>query len=310
MCLASISTHFTETLTLNVSPIRGDGDLHDERYSSDGLFANFVGTDVSGTLYSVAVYPTEQYFAAYTTTNPEVAVIAVVVVIFLSSLMFLIYDIAMRRKTLADRRVMQAKRKYMRFVSHEIRSPLNAVCMGVALLKEEIERAIALGKSPKNASAANAFEKWQAVLEDMSTSALSSVHVLNELLHYDQIESGTLALDLSVVSVWDMLLSSSSEFKLSAKSKNIQFELDKSDFVNALASCGDINPHCIVGDAAKLTQIVHSLVANAIKFTPEGGKQDRVLLLVVGLAFDPPIHAFVTLFFIRQSHCEDGVGSM
>ena len=39
------------------STIRGDGDLHDERYSSDGLFANFEGTDVSGTLYSVAVYP-------------------------------------------------------------------------------------------------------------------------------------------------------------------------------------------------------------------------------------------------------------
>ena len=263
-----------------LSPNRSDGDHHDDRYSNYGMFATFEGTDVSDTLYSVAVYPTEQYFAAYTTSNPKVAVIAVAVVIVLSSLMFLVYDIAMRRKTLADRRVMQAKRKYMRFVSHEIRSPLNAVCIGVALLKEEIERAIALNKSPNSDSAANAFEKWQAVLEDMSTSALSSVHVLNELLHYDKIESGTLSLDLSMVSVWDMLLSSSSEFKLSAKSKNIQFALDKSDFVNALASCGDSNPHCIVGDAAKLTQIVHSLVANAIKFTPEGGKQDRLEFLV------------------------------
>jgi len=190
-------------------------------------------------------------------------------------MLFFAYDLAMRRKTRTNKQMLQVKRTYMRFVSHEVRSPLNAVCMGVTLLKDEIEQAITTSKKQNYHAATVSFKEWLTLLEDVSTSAQSSVHVLNELLHYDKIESGTLDLDLSVLSVWDIMLSAGSEFKLAAKMKNVSFNLDKTAFVSALSSCGDTSQYCIVGDAAKLTQSLWSLVANAIKFTPVGGKPNQ-----------------------------------
>ena len=285
----------------------GEGDLHDESYSNFGHFATLVGANAT-TAYSVAVYPTEQYFETHKTSNASLAVLGIVAAVFISSLIFAAYDFTIYRKARADRRVLQTTRKFMRFVSHEVRSPLNAVSMGVTLLKDEIDRAVALSNSQKNDGAVNTFKEWQSLLEDVSTSALSSVHVLDELLHYDRIESGTLVLDLSVVSIWDIILSTSSEFKLSAKSKSIHFELDKSDFVVALAACGGVHQHCIVGDATKLTQILHSLVANAIKFTPEGGEHEFMSILAhspgLWLVHSPVLEPLL----IRQSHCENGLG--
>lgn len=207
--------------------------------------------------------------------------------------------------------MLQAKRRYMRFVSHEVRSPLNAVCMGVTLLKEEIEQGIATSKRQSNQAAAKSFKEWLTLLEDVSTSAQSSVHVLDELLHYDKIQSGTLDLDLSVLSVWDMIVNAASAFELVAKMKNVSFNLDKTAFVLALSSCGDVSQHCVVGDEAQLSQILQSLVANAIKFTPEGGKQhhQRTAQEISKYFISNPTHQFSNSFFSRQRYYKDRLDS-
>jgi len=214
-----------------------------------------------------------EFYDVYSTDNPRIATIGAVVIVILTSIIFFAYDFAMRREVRAKQQMLQAKRKYMRFVSHEVRTPLNAVCMGVTLLQEEIENTCERAKAGENETASEVYKGWLTLLEDIGCSAQSSVHVLNDLLHYDKIESNTLALELSVFPLWDLIQDASSEFKLSAKMKDVSFHVDKTAFVSdgQLAS-DDIHNHCVVGDEVRLTQVLRNLTSNAIKFTPEGGE--------------------------------------
>jgi signal transduction histidine kinase len=58
---------------------------------------------------------------------------AAFIFIFVAAL-FLIYDLLVRREFNAKQQLLEAKRHFMRFVSHEVRTPLNAVCLGLSVL--------------------------------------------------------------------------------------------------------------------------------------------------------------------------------
>jgi len=219
--------------------------------------------------YNVTVYPSEEFFELYTTDNPAIAIGGAFVIVALTSLLFFGYDFAMRREVSTKQQMLQAKRSYMRYVSHEVRTPMNAVCMGVTLLQEEIK---AFSSTCTSNKCTETFTGWLSLLDDVSISATSSVHVLNDLLHYDKIESGTATLELSTFPLLPLLMKTSSEFKLSAKTKKINFNVDTSSFEADLETCCDErHQHCVIGDPIRLTQVLRNLTSNAIKFTPEGG---------------------------------------
>ena len=101
----------------------GEGDLHDGAYSSFGESIVLTGeglfTDSSAT-YTLTLYPSSYFFSVYSTNNPSVATIGAVCIIIFTSFAFLLYDALVRRVVRDKQTILDAKRRFVRFVSHEV----------------------------------------------------------------------------------------------------------------------------------------------------------------------------------------------
>ena len=84
---------------------------------------------------------------------------------------------------------------FMRYLSHEMRTPLNTAVMGINLLIKKFENILNLPKDSTCYDIAN----------DIKSSCAVAVDILSDMLLYDKIESGHLALELAVVSPWSLI---------------------------------------------------------------------------------------------------------
>lgn len=250
--------------------------MHDPQFSkfrqtialnSPGLFG-----DASAS-YSLTLYPSAEFFEVYSTSNPTIATVGAVCIIIFTSLLFFLYDFFVRQEFHQTQAILQAKRQFMRFVSHEVRTPLNSVCLGLKLLQDEMIRFAGSKSSKENPKCIpmevqlqDTVTDWSNLSEDIMVNARSAVDVLNDLLNYDKIEMGTLQLELTVVPIWLLVKRTASEFKLQAKKKNISFVQESTELSQAMKERN------VVGDTIRIAQVLRNLVSNALKFTPEGGK--------------------------------------
>lgn len=142
-CVIETGTQvYSYTVTGGVASVKGKGDLHDARYDAfgrsvlltdDGLF------NEESARFTITFYPTRLFFEGFNTRNPMVSSIGAVCVIIFTSLLFVLYDFLVRQQLNENKTILEAKRKFVRFVSHEVRTPLNSVCMGLKLMEEHIE---------------------------------------------------------------------------------------------------------------------------------------------------------------------------
>jgi len=161
--LRTAGNTYTYTITNGIVSLKGEGDLHDNQYNSfgqplvitEGLFSE------SSASYSLTLYPTGGFFRTYRTSNPLVATIGAVGIILFTSLMFFIYDFLVQREMNHNHEILNAKRKFVRFISHEIRTPLNAVCMGLKVLRDEIG-AEAFPLSGIGSSSSSSSSSWRS----------------------------------------------------------------------------------------------------------------------------------------------------
>jgi len=94
------------------------------------------------------------------------------------------------------------RKTYVRYTSHEVRTPLNAVKMGLQLLQAELKDAL----GPAYADLLQSLDITQAACNE-------AVHILDEMLAFDKIEGGNLKLDLQEVSARDLVVSAVSLFQ-------------------------------------------------------------------------------------------------
>lgn len=261
-------------------------------------------------VYTLALYPTDQLYEVYSTTNPRVAAAGAVCMIVLTSLLFWLYDFLVRREFLAKKEILDSKRKIMRFVSHEVRTPLNSICMGISVMQHEIAASLGYNSADKlretgigspgyttaeegqTGGCATAEEsqtgckqlEWFKLTDEVMRHTQIAVDVLNDLLNYDKIESGTLSLERTQIPIWHLIERAVSEFNLPASKKKLDFQLNFSDLVedgdedlksNPASSAKILSQNMldlkVLGDAARLTQVLRNLLSNAIKFTPDEG---------------------------------------
>ncbi|BCX50226.1 PAS domain-containing sensor histidine kinase [Haloferula helveola] len=131
-------------------------------------------------------------------------------------------------------------------VSHEIKTPLTGIRMVLHLLLEEHS-----GK-----------------LTDMQKQMLGSANddcerlltTLNTLLDLSRAESGTTHLDRTSIDLEEIARSSANLFESKAGASDIKIALEPSD---------DIPP--VFADPVRIAEVVHNLVSNAIKHSPNGG---------------------------------------
>ncbi len=146
-----------------------------------------------------------------------------------------------RREAEAASRTMD---EFLATLSHELRSPLNAILLWVNLLRAETG-GVAL--------AGGAFETIER-----NTRLLAKL--VDDLVDVSRIVAGRLEIERQPVEVVPLVEGVLESMRPAAVEKGIALE-------SALAPCSG----GVWGDAARLHQVVGNLVANAIKFTPAGG---------------------------------------
>ncbi|MBU1042734.1 MAG: PocR ligand-binding domain-containing protein [Proteobacteria bacterium] len=138
----------------------------------------------------------------------------------------------------------RAKSEFLANMSHEIRTPLNGV-LGMLNLLISANLEGELGDY-----AAKAFDASSRLLL-----------LLKDILDFSRIEAGAVTLDEKAFSISELLDSVTQVFELSCQRKGLAYSV----------SIEDSTPAYLVGDEARIRQILFNLVGNAVKFTRSGG---------------------------------------
>lgn len=137
-----------------------------------------------------------------------------------------------------------AKTNFLFNMSHDIRTPMNAILGYTQLMKEELT-------DPK-------LLHYQEMIEQSGNLLLS---IINNVLDMARIESGKMELDENYSEAGNIIGGVCKVFEVEAKKKNLTFE----HVVNVQ------HTHIMV-DATKMHEIFTNLMSNAVKYTPPGGK--------------------------------------
>ena len=154
--------------------------------------------------------------------------------------------------------------------------------MGLTLLQEDLaqtiremssgSRQITERNSKIDSGLLQNLEEWSLLAKDVHESARSSVSILDDLLNFDKVESGTLSLEVTMFPLLGLVRDTYREFRLSAQNKKIKFGLE---FRPSPLLPEDVplwERRNFAGDSIRITQVIRNLISNAIKFTPEGGE--------------------------------------
>ena len=149
-----------------------------------------------------------------------------------------------RARELAEQ-ASRAKSEFLANISHEVRTPLNAL-MGLTRL---------LIDSPLNPEQKN----W---LELMDSSAHALLALLNDVLDLSRIEAGKLSIEHVRFHLHDTLHEVAALYAEQARAKPLDFALELAPGL----------PAQMQGDPGRLRQVLGNLLSNAVKFTPRGGR--------------------------------------
>lgn len=138
-----------------------------------------------------------------------------------------------------------AKSDFLSSMSHELRSPLNAI-LGFAQLMES--------DTPAPTPA-----QGESIIQILN-AGWYLLELINEILDLATIESGKLSMSLEPVSLQELLLECHSMIEPLAQRRNVRMMLPSS---NA--------PYCVNADRTRIKQVLINLLSNAIKYNTTGG---------------------------------------
>ena len=152
----------------------------------------------------------------------------------------------------------RAKSTFLSNMSHDIRTPMNAI-IGFATL------------------AASSIEDRKKVRDYLGKILSSSNHLLsliNDILDMSRIESGKIQLEETEVSLSDVLHDLKTIISGQIHAKQLELYMDAMDVTNEDVYC----------DKTRLNQVLLNLLSNAVKFTPAGGTVSVRLKQFPGIA--------------------------
>jgi len=161
---------------------------------------------------------------------------------------------ALADEKLARRAAEEAGRtrdEFLAIVSHELRTPLTAMLGWVQLLRTE--------SLPP--------EKQAKALETIERNARAQAQLIEDLLDVSRVIAGQLRIEVMPVEMRPIVEAALETVQPAALARDVR--------IQPMLATDAI----VLGDAARLQQIVWNLVSNAVKFTPRGGHVQVVLRL-------------------------------
>ena len=143
-------------------------------------------------------------------------------------------------------RANKAKSEFLSNMSHDIRTPMNAIVGMTAIATANIDDK----------------QQVQSCLKKISLSGRHLLGLINDVLDMSKIESGKMTLSVDQVSLREVMEGIVSIAQPQIRSKKQQFEV----------SIHDISSENVCCDGVRLNQVLLNILGNAVKFTPEGGK--------------------------------------
>ena len=174
----------------------------------------------------------------------------------------------------AAERASRAKSEFLTNMSHDIRTPMNAIVGMAAIASSNVDDK----------------EKVADCLQKVTLSSRHLLELINDVLDMGRIENGRMELKGEYFDIRQRLEELYGIFRGQAGSRGIHLYLE----------WGEIGHPGVTGDAARFNQIFMNLIGNALKFTPEGG---TVRICAGELPYCVPGHGMYRLCVI-----DDGIG--
>ena len=148
----------------------------------------------------------------------------------------------------------ESKTTFLSNMSHDIRTPMNAVLGFTTLLARDADNPA----------------KVREYTKKITSSGQHLLSLINDILDVSKIESGKVVLNLEKFSLNDVVASVDAIIQPMAKAKRQSFHLE----VNG------VRHEYLLGDETRINQILINLLSNAVKYTPEEG---HIWFRIIGL---------------------------
>lgn len=142
-------------------------------------------------------------------------------------------------------RANKSKSEFLSNMSHDIRTPMNAIVGMTAIATANIDDK----------------QQIQNCLKKISVSSKHLLGLINDVLDMSKIESGKLTLNMDQISLREVMDGIVSIVQPQVKIKNQKFDV----FIH------DIDSENVFCDSVRFNQVLLNFLSNAIKFTPDGG---------------------------------------
>lgn len=180
----------------------------------------------------------------------------------------------------------RTKDLFLATLSHELRTPLASLLLSAQLLRK--------GKLDE--------ERLRSVGERIERATKTQAQLIDDLLDISRITTGKLKMELQAVNLSSIVQAAVDAIGPTAEKKQLEMEVQLAESLPPL-----------LGDPARLQQVFSNLLANAVKFTPEGGRvtvivdtvdsRGRVRVTDTGIGLEPD---FLPHVFNRFSQEERG----
>lgn len=179
---------------------------------------------------------------------------AITIMVVMFVILFLYYRLSQRQMRELDEardtaiRASTAKSEFLASMSHDIRTPMNAIIGMTEIALKNTQDAV----------------RVEDCLKKVRLSSKHLLGLINDVLDMSKIESGKMVLNVAPMSLRDAMDDIVNIMQPQVKAKNQKFDI----FIEKVLS------ENICCDSVRLNQILLNLLSNAVKFTPEGGRID------------------------------------
>lgn len=153
------------------------------------------------------------------------------------------YEAELEKSAAQAKNANEAKTRFLFNMSHDIRTPMNAIVGFSGLLEKNLQNE----------------RKAKEYLEKIQSSSNLLLRIINQVLEMARIESGTAVLQLKAEDMDALFHRVNTVFEEDVRKKNLQYH-----------AVLDVRHHYVVCDQTKLQEIMLNIISNAIKYTPEG----------------------------------------